>query len=128
MDERVAPLRVLLAVRSLYVIAVVPGWFGWLNCQPTLAWALAPMLPVLAFFWYNRIRTSTRLDGEDAADIGGHRHIGDDVAIALDFRGNTGDPRVVIDARRSQLVPISQTSFVGHNFLLNTCSRYRSAE
>ena len=36
MDERVAPLRVLLAVRSLYVIAVVPGlvWLAQLSAHP----------------------------------------------------------------------------------------------
>jgi len=45
MDERVAPLRVLLAVRSLYVIAVVPGLVRLAQLS-----ALRPVLLSLIFF------------------------------------------------------------------------------
>ena len=50
MNERVAPLRVLLAVRSLYVIAVVPGlvWLAQLS-------ALRPVLLSLIFFSAGRL-------------------------------------------------------------------------
>jgi hypothetical protein len=50
MDERVAPLRVVVAVRSLYVIVLVPGLVGLAHLS-----ALRPVLLSLIFFSAGRL-------------------------------------------------------------------------
>jgi hypothetical protein len=50
MDERVAPLRVVVTVRSLYVIVLVPGLVGLAHLS-----ALRPVLLSLIFFSAGRL-------------------------------------------------------------------------